>query len=168
MLVASEVGVALLDLYNSVQRAAELLEFSNGFDQAAEGGADGEFFYSELPAICKDRFDVVIPDDVSEIRQVISSFLAVKVGLSQCPLTSDLFPAYSWFRVFYGFDCVLHGVSSLWLFSLLVCTYITLNACNSKLFIGIYVTILREILRHKSYLFIHISSLPSVHDQCRR
>ena len=32
---------------------------------------------------------------------------------------------------------------------LLVCTYITLNACNSKLFIEIYVTILREVLRPK-------------------
>jgi hypothetical protein len=31
----------------------------------------------------------------------------------------------------------------------LVCTYITLNACNSKLFIEIYVTILREVLRPK-------------------
>ena len=31
---------------------------------------------------------------------------------------------------------------------LLVCTYITLNACNSKLILGIYVTILREHPRH--------------------
>ena len=34
VLVASEVGVALLDLYNSVQRAAELLKLCNGLDEA--------------------------------------------------------------------------------------------------------------------------------------
>ena len=33
VLVASEAGVALLDLYNSVQRAAELLKLCNGLDE---------------------------------------------------------------------------------------------------------------------------------------
>ena len=34
VLIASEVGVALLDLYDPVQRAAELLELGDGLDQA--------------------------------------------------------------------------------------------------------------------------------------
>ena len=34
MLVASEVGAAFLDSYDSVQRAAEIFEPCNGFDEA--------------------------------------------------------------------------------------------------------------------------------------
>ena len=44
MLVASEVGVALLDLYNSVQRAAELLKrYFKGLKIHEDNGAEEDF-----------------------------------------------------------------------------------------------------------------------------
>ena len=80
MLASLPVGVGGVDLGDARHLEAVLLESRQGGDQSGEGAADGELCDVVLPEGLGDGVDVLIPNDLGEVDEVVSSVLAAAVS----------------------------------------------------------------------------------------
>ena len=79
-LVGHPVGVVGVDLGDACHLEALLVKGCEGGNQAGEGAADGELGDAGGVQGGGDGFDVLVPNDLVEIDEVVAAVAAVSVG----------------------------------------------------------------------------------------
>ena len=79
-LIGLPVGVGGVDLGDARHLEAVLLESRQGGDQSGEGAADGELGDAVLPESLGNGVDVLVPNDLGEVDEVVSGVLAAAIS----------------------------------------------------------------------------------------
>ena len=79
-LIGLPVGVGGVDLGDACHFEAALLGSRQGGDHAGEGAADGELGDAVLPESLGNGVDVLVPNDLREVDEVVPGVLAAAVG----------------------------------------------------------------------------------------